>query len=543
MEECIRDLNTKLHLTDKEAVGLVITHNATEKAMRDGSLCLVGKLFANRFVGGEVVIEAMRKAWMLGEKVDFKSVGGNIFFFQFDSKEDMLRVKNGGPWHVDRNLLALEPFDGRLAPTEYMFRYVEFWIHVVDPPLMLMTKECAKQIGNQVGSFIEWDKGTNRIVWGRRMRIRVKVPIDQPLMRGIKVILGNGEERWLKLTYEKLPYFCYTCGMIGHRYLDCGERKDKENDSDSEDLPYPKSLMATPYKRNMLQPMDKEGSGFSAFDRCSSKGEKEVARGLKGKEKETGSALPQSGEEIMEVSSLGNKLVPNENLNLNPDSTPLIKEGNSLIRQVSCEHKDESPRCVGSDDFNHDSQVVNCNSLTRLLPRGIRDKSPMCMGGDVLSHDSPAVKCNNLEGNKVIVERDSTRVSGLVSNENTVHGPGHILDDGSGLFDVTVIEERKAPKGVPSNKGGAKWKRKVRAAKEKDAYGNKRGSVKRKGEVNKELDERNKLQRHDWVDSTSKRVLSASETGALYVAEDGEAVLFSNALSNPTVADVPRGAE
>lgn len=160
MEECIRDMCSKLKLTEKEASGVVITKGATETAIKNGDLCLVVKLFANRFFSGEIVIEAMRRAWMMQGNVEFKAVGNNIFFFQFQSRSDLLRVKNGGPWNVDQHLLALEFFDGRLAPAEYKFQSINVWLHVIDPPLMLMTTECARQIGRQVGRYIKWDKGS-----------------------------------------------------------------------------------------------------------------------------------------------------------------------------------------------------------------------------------------------------------------------------------------------------------------------------------------------------------------------------------------------
>lgn len=81
MEECIRDLNIKLKLTDKEASGVVISKRATSSAIKNGNLCLVGNLFASRFFGGELVADAMRKAWMVSGNLEFKSVGGNAFFF------------------------------------------------------------------------------------------------------------------------------------------------------------------------------------------------------------------------------------------------------------------------------------------------------------------------------------------------------------------------------------------------------------------------------------------------------------------------------
>lgn len=101
MEDCIRDLQLKLKVTEKESEGIVISSKSTETAVRNGNLCLVGKLFAKRFVGGEVVFEAMRKAWMVRGTVEFKSAGNNLFFFQFDNRDDLMKVKYGGPWHVD----------------------------------------------------------------------------------------------------------------------------------------------------------------------------------------------------------------------------------------------------------------------------------------------------------------------------------------------------------------------------------------------------------------------------------------------------------
>ena len=29
------------------------------------------------------------------------------------------------------------------------------------------------------------------------------------------------EPRWFQVQYEKLPYYCFACGVIGHSELEC----------------------------------------------------------------------------------------------------------------------------------------------------------------------------------------------------------------------------------------------------------------------------------------------------------------------------------
>lgn len=77
MEECITELANKLKLTEKEERGVVFTPAETDVEVQNGSLCLV----ANRFFGGDMVLEAMRKAWMVTGDMGFKAVGNNIFFY------------------------------------------------------------------------------------------------------------------------------------------------------------------------------------------------------------------------------------------------------------------------------------------------------------------------------------------------------------------------------------------------------------------------------------------------------------------------------
>lgn len=61
--------------------------------------------------------------------------------------------------------------------------------------------------------------------------------IKKPLRRGTKLKVGSmAEEKWIPITIEKLPDFCYQCGRLGHVMNEC-EEEDSE-DEEEEDTQY-----------------------------------------------------------------------------------------------------------------------------------------------------------------------------------------------------------------------------------------------------------------------------------------------------------------
>ena len=59
------------------------------------------------------------------------------------------------------------------------------------------------------------------LIGGNFLRVRVGVNVSQPLNRGRKVLLGTDEEVWASFKYEKMPNFCYWCGMVSHDAKEC----------------------------------------------------------------------------------------------------------------------------------------------------------------------------------------------------------------------------------------------------------------------------------------------------------------------------------
>lgn len=53
------------------------------------------------------------------------------------------------------------------------------------------------------------------------MKIRVDLPIDKPLRKGGNVVNPEGDKYWVTFKYERLPNFCFLCGVLGHDEKHC----------------------------------------------------------------------------------------------------------------------------------------------------------------------------------------------------------------------------------------------------------------------------------------------------------------------------------
>jgi hypothetical protein len=192
---------------------------------------------------------AMDRAWGLHRPAQFRDIGNNRFVVRFSSEGDWKHAMNNGPWQFDFSAVLLKDYAGSVRPSDMVFDTMEIWIRVYDLPMDMMNRLYGELIGNWVGKFISVEVDQDGIAWGKELRIRVEVRVDQPLPRGVSM-KEKGDEvegTWFELKYEKVPHFCFDCGCIVHPAEGCAAEK-------SEYKQWGEWLRALP-RRNQRQPV------------------------------------------------------------------------------------------------------------------------------------------------------------------------------------------------------------------------------------------------------------------------------------------------
>ncbi|TXG53135.1 hypothetical protein EZV62_022304 [Acer yangbiense] len=79
-----------------------------------------------------------------------------------------------------------------------------------------------------IGMVIELP-ADSRECWGKFLMVRVRIDISKPLKRCLRVQLeGLDKAVVAPIHYERLPDFCFACGLIGHVIRDCADAEAKK---------------------------------------------------------------------------------------------------------------------------------------------------------------------------------------------------------------------------------------------------------------------------------------------------------------------------
>ena len=84
-----------------------------------------------------------------------------------------------------------------------------------------MTEDVARDIGSELGSVTKVDNKPFDSDQARFLRIKVDLPLDQPLRRGSPIVNLEGDSFVVTFKYERLVGLCCTCGCLGHEMKQC----------------------------------------------------------------------------------------------------------------------------------------------------------------------------------------------------------------------------------------------------------------------------------------------------------------------------------
>ena len=108
-------------------------------------------------------------------------------------------------------------------------------------PITWMHRDMVQELGEYIGLVEDVDTDEEGNYIGEIVRLRISVDITKPLQKLLEVETEDEGSIPIPILYERLPEFCFCCGLIGHHYKECIEYKGQPN----EDLPYGYWMKAT----------------------------------------------------------------------------------------------------------------------------------------------------------------------------------------------------------------------------------------------------------------------------------------------------------
>lgn len=130
----------------------------------------------------------------------------------------------GQPWVFEGSLISIADYNGTIPPAQMDFEKVSFWTRMFNLPLSCMSTAMGFQLGNPVGTMEEVETEEDGVGWGTYLRVKIRLDIAKPLARG-RVLKLHGNNMWVAFQYERLPKFCYYCGVIKHGVAGCSKQE------------------------------------------------------------------------------------------------------------------------------------------------------------------------------------------------------------------------------------------------------------------------------------------------------------------------------
>ncbi|GLT41299.1 hypothetical protein SLA2020_153740 [Shorea laevis] len=245
----VRDLTVALGkpltLTAEEDTGLHLDDGYDTLQGNDGARwCLIGTVLIQRKYNLKAMENTLADVWRPVKGLHMRILGNNFFAFYFFHPVDMQRVLDAGPWRFANHVMVLkESQRGRQVTKEDLYE-VPFWIQIRGLPPDRMTEVSGKRIGREIGRLIEVDVGDGHVRGMDFIRVRVFIDSRKPLRRGMRLMLKESPI-WVSFQYERLPNFCYRCGMLDHVEKDCELGLEFEHSGEVE-CPYDDNLRAKP---------------------------------------------------------------------------------------------------------------------------------------------------------------------------------------------------------------------------------------------------------------------------------------------------------
>lgn len=205
-----------LTLEDDEE-GVVIVDDEVGQEYGDSDLCVVGRFLNARPVNFTAMKHTLAALMQPAMGMSVREINGGLYVFQFFHKVDMNRILDMSPWTFNNNPLIMEKLGDFENPWDVPLNHMYMWVKVFGLKSGFRSESVMKTLGDALGEFIEADPENFTMKWREYWRIRVRLDLSKPIKESMTLKKEKTKEAMgISFTYERIPTFCFLCGIIGH---------------------------------------------------------------------------------------------------------------------------------------------------------------------------------------------------------------------------------------------------------------------------------------------------------------------------------------
>ncbi|XP_060965134.1 uncharacterized protein LOC133034126 [Cannabis sativa] len=195
----------------------VVPDSAT--AQETAARTVVGRFVAKRCVPIGTLRRALSGMWRVSPGWRLQEPTPRTFICRLNSPKEAKFVLEHGPWNPCGGflLVAALPEDGDWKSAD--LSSLDIWVKASGVPMPFMTEECVANMAKRMGSLLQANK------------------VSLPLLAGVSLTDERKKRWWCHFKYERLPLFCFKCGVIGHEEEACSGRKRTVTVHDGRTIP------------------------------------------------------------------------------------------------------------------------------------------------------------------------------------------------------------------------------------------------------------------------------------------------------------------
>jgi hypothetical protein len=244
--EAVIDMMKRLNLTPKEAEPLILDDEG-DADLPGPEWALIGKVLSPNTLHVNTISAVVRPAWGNPKGLVIRPMGPNLFLAEFQSEADKVRVAKGGPWCLSRHAILLKDYDVKIQPEDVVFNELTVWARIMKLGYELMNAERGGPLAARLGNVEHLDVDEKGRAWGSYLRVQVTIDATEPIMRCVSVFSKKKNATMqYEIMYEKLPLYCFSCGLLGHSSLLCPTPAERDSEGK---LPYSGDKLLVPERK------------------------------------------------------------------------------------------------------------------------------------------------------------------------------------------------------------------------------------------------------------------------------------------------------